>query len=143
MVLKYMTVQQMKEVSRHWVEPGEIRTLLESFTQTKGLLGDIDRVHNDLLEYSPELVASKEIEEIRGLEQFTDAEYDDLLRGNYHTLTAQANYTQNKELSATLIIVRNTLLPGGLAGTQLTLREESGAAHLLALKLEDQAIAEK
>jgi hypothetical protein len=140
MVLKYMTVQQMKEVSRSWVEPGEVRVLLESFTQTKGLLGDLERVHNGLLEYVPVPTSTKKIEEIRETEQSTDDEYDDLLRGNYYTLTAQSNYTRDKTLSAGLITVRNTLIPNGLGGTQQTLREESGAALFLESKLNDEAI---
>ena len=131
MVLKYFTVQQMKEVSRHWTEPGEARELLASFPQTKGLLGDLERVSAGLLEYAPTPIAAKRVEELRDLEQLTDEEYDSLLRGNFYTFAAQINYAPNKDVATRLLNLRESLLPGGLAGTQRTLREESGAAFLL------------
>jgi hypothetical protein len=140
MVLKYLTVEQMKEVTRRWVDPGEPRSLLESFTQTKGLLVDVERVHKGLLEYVPVPTVVKRVEEIRDIELVVDEAYDDALRGNYYTMSAQFNYTSDKELSAWLRTTRDALLPDGLAGTQKTLREESGAAQLLELKLRDELV---
>jgi hypothetical protein len=140
MVLKYFTVQQMKEVTRRLVEPGEPRAILESFIQTKGLLGDVERVHFGLLEYTPAPTATKKVEELRNLEQLTDERYDDLLRGNWYTMTAQANYASSKEASTWFLTTRDSLLPDGLGGTQKSLREESGASQFLASKLTDNAL---
>jgi hypothetical protein len=143
MVLKYLTVEQMKEASRLWVEPGEPRTLLENFNQTKGLLVDIERVHQGLLDYVPVSLVSRKVEEIRDAEQVVDEEYDDTLRGNYYTMTAQSNYVRDKALADWFRNTRDALLPDGLAGVQKTLREESGAAQLLSDKLLDGEIKQR
>lgn len=138
MVLRYLTVQQMKEASRRWVEPGEPRTLLEGYPQTRGLLGDIQQAHDGLLEYLPIPPLSKILEQIRDRQQSLDDSHDGLLRGSYRMLTAHADFAPNKEESKRILQLRDTLFPNGLNGTQLSFREQSGAAQLLEQRMTDE-----
>lgn len=131
MSLKALTTQQMKEVSRRWVEAGEAQSILTSLPTLQALLTEIQRVHEGLLENVEHTQADEALLAITEKLAQSDAAHDRLLRGIYRTLSAQADFASTPEEEGELLALRNRLFPRGLEGTQLTYREESGAAHLI------------
>ena len=130
--LNLLSTEKMVALTQYWIV--DERARLTAIPQTAGLLVSLDAVFTKLTQAARRGPAPTGAKELYKKQRKVDRVHDQLLRGNFHYLTALSNYVAANEDNATsqvLLELRDRLYPEGLAGTSLSFDEEAGAAEIL------------
>lgn len=134
MALKRLTAQEMVQLSKPWVTPGDPgRAALEKVPLLAALLPRVEAAHGAIfaVEVETEDPKTKALSE---QEAELDAEHDSLVKGVYGTLTMLSEVSTQKD---ELLRLRDLLLPEGLEHARKTYRGEAGHAALVASRLDE------
>jgi hypothetical protein len=133
MALKWLTIEEMNQVSAPWVAKGNpAKAAIESIPVLAALLPPLEAAHAGIFA----LRAQAEDPKVRVLSErqsVLDAQHDDLVRGIYHALTGLALVSG---AGTELLALREQLFPEGLGHTQMTYRGEAGHGAMVAARLD-------
>lgn len=134
MDIRYVESSELFAVSAIWLDPKQERSKLESKDATRGLLPLMETAHKGLQRaVQTEEFSTAELEKARKEADDLDDLHDDLYRGTFYLLTAQAAFSpERREL---LLELRDYLFPDGLAGVNKAYLTESGEVGLLSERL--------
>lgn len=139
MALRNLSTGAMVSLTKNVVDPGHAdHKALAEVPVTAGLLGPIATAHHKLLrvQASPAgRAAPKRLLEIQAEARATDLRHDELVRGLHAYLSGLAAIVVDPDVHASLVSVRDALFPDGLSITQMSYRDEAGAAHLAKARL--------
>jgi hypothetical protein len=140
MALKNLRTEVMLELSGAWLDPQRDRTFLEADPLLSGLLPKLVEAHEQLLAAEHEKSESdweQQLEQLQREETEKDAYHDRKIRGTWWVLCGLAELSDNQLTKKSLLELRDTLLPGGLASVLRSYAEEAGEAQALEQRLSE------
>lgn len=139
MALKHLPTKTMLHISDGFLEP-ERRRLLESIDGVKNLIPLIIANRQDLLQSGKPADTSKLDKAIaanRTAADAMDVRHDRKSRGAYTLLGALADLSEDPDVAAHLLDLRDRMMPLGLSIVQLSYAEEAGNARQVRHTLDD------
>jgi hypothetical protein len=137
--LNLLSTEKMIALTQYWIV--DERAQLTAIPQAAGLLVSLDAIFTELTQAANRGPVPTGAKELYKKQRKVDRIHDQLLRGNFHYLTALSNYAAAEEDDATaevMLELRDRMYPQGLAGTGLSYDEEAGAAEILEKNLTDK-----
>jgi hypothetical protein len=134
MALKRLTAQEMVQLSKPWITPGDPgRIAIEKIPLLSALLPRIEAAHTAIFSVQVQTEDPK-AKVLSEQEAELDAEHDVLVRGVYGALTTLAELSAQRD---ELLRLRDLILPEGLEHARKTYRGEAGHAALVSARLDD------
>lgn len=136
MSFKNLSTPTMVTITGSLVDPKTDRPLLESLPQAGALLPSLDKAHNGLLhtQVSDDQAATA-LTLLQAAEAKVDVKHDRKTRGTYSVLTGFADLTDDPELAAQYLALRDAIYPKGLEVIKWSYTDEAGEAELVDKRL--------
>jgi hypothetical protein len=144
MARKNLATETMVSLSSAWVDAKRERPLLEAHPLTAGLLPAIEGAHKGVVEALKPAVpqpVDTELTKLQAQALATDQQHDHKVRGVWYFHTAMSELTEEPNVAAWWLDLRDRLLPNGLATTSMAYAAEAGNAEAVKQRLDPQTRA--
>jgi len=144
MARKNLATETMVGLSSAWIDAKRERPLLEAHPLTAGLLPAIEAAHKGVVEALKPAVPQAvdgELSKLQAQALETDLQHDHKVRGVWYFHTAMSELTEEPNVAAWWLDLRDRLLPNGLATTSMAYAAEAGNAEAVKQRLDSQTRA--
>lgn len=137
MSLVNLTTETMVVQSERLLDPKKVKKTLTSLPLIQMLVPVLQKAHDDLHSKQRKVpAAAKELKKLREEELTRDGRHDRKLRGTYSYLTGLSDLTDDPEIAAEVLDLRDRLVPKGLSATTRSYVDEAGDAKMLPSRLD-------
>jgi hypothetical protein len=135
MSAKKLASEEMLQVTADWLNPqSPAHKAILASEDLAPSLPRITAVHENLSKNAQPIVENPRIDQISKEQALIDTRHDDIIRGSYSILTGIAALL-GAELGASILELRDNLIPDGLSSTQKSYLAEAGQAAQLSERL--------